>query len=88
MKFKPIKNRVAFVRIKSKLETDSGIIIQSDASQGADQGRVFAVGPDVQEIKENDQIIPDWTKVKVSVIDNNPIYILAEENVNAIIEGE
>lgn len=86
MAFKPLKNNIACVRVKSKYETDTGIIIESDASNGADRARVFAIGPDVTLVNEKDLIIPDWTKVRMTNVEGNPIYILKEDDVNAIIE--
>lgn len=86
-KLVPLKDKVAVVRIKSKLESDSGIVIEMERSDGADKAKVIATGPDVPDIIEvGKTLLIDWTKVVHTTIENNPVYVLSQDDVLAIIE--
>lgn len=82
----PIKNKLAVVRIKSKLETDSGIVIESTRSEGVDKAKVIAIGPEVDLVEVGQTLLIDWTKVVHTTIENNPVYILSQDDVNAVLE--
>lgn len=85
-KLVPIKDRIAVVRIKSKLESESGIIIESDRGDGADKAKVIAIGPLVDMVEVGQTLLINWSKVGMTMIENNPVYILSQDDVNAIIE--
>ena len=85
-KLVPIKDKVAVVRIKNKLESDSGIIIESDRSAGVDKAKVIAVGPLVDLVEVGDVLLIDWTKVQHATIENNPVYLVSQNDINAILE--
>lgn len=82
----PIKDRLAVVRIKSKLESESGIIIETERRDGADKAKVIAIGPLVDLVEVGQTVIIDWSKVSVTTIENNPVYILSQKDINAVIE--
>lgn len=85
-KLVPIKDKVAVVRIKNKLESDSGIIIESERSVGADKAKVIAIGPNVDLVEVGDVLLIDWTKVQHATIENNPVYLVSQNDINAILE--
>lgn len=82
----PIKDKIAVVRIKNKLETDSGIIIESTRSEGVDRAKVIAIGPNVDLVQVDQTVLIDWSKVSHATIENNPVYVLSQDDVNAILE--
>ena len=86
MKLVTLKDNIAVVRLKSKLETDSGIIIQSERSVSIDRAKVITVGPEADLVKVGDTILIDWSKVRQMMIENNPVFVLSQKDVTAIFE--
>jgi len=86
MKLLPLKKNIAVVRLKNKLETDSGIIIESTRSQGVDKAKVIAIGPEVDLVKIGDTLLIDWNKVKQTIIENNPVFILSQDDISGVFE--
>jgi co-chaperonin GroES (HSP10) len=86
-KLTPIKDRVAVVRLKSKLESDSGIIIESNRSEYADQAKVIAVGPTVDLVKVGDTILLDWRQVQQTIIEGAPVFLLSQNDIHGVIEN-
>lgn len=86
MKLLPLKDKIAVVRIKNKLETDSGIALTKNTSE-VDRARVIAIGPLVDSVKMDDVLLIDWNKSSVTKIDDIPVYMIAEEHVVAVYES-
>jgi co-chaperonin GroES (HSP10) len=86
MKLTTLKDNIAVVRLKSKLESESGIIIESTRSIGADKAKVISVGPLVDEVKVGDTILIDWSKVRQMMVENNPVFVLSQKDVTAVFE--
>lgn len=85
-KLLPVRNNIAVVRIKNKLESESGIIIESDRSVGADKAKIIAVSLAVTGYEVGQTLLIDWSKVHHNTIENNPVYILNVEDVLAVYE--
>lgn len=85
-KLLPVRENIAVVRIKNKLESESGIIIESDRSVGADKAKIIALAPAVTGYEVGQTILIDWTKVHHHTIENNPVYLLNVEDVLAVLE--
>jgi co-chaperonin GroES (HSP10) len=84
--FKPLKDNVAVVKLKNKIESEAGLIIESLGSDGMDRAKVYAVGPDVTLVGVADTLYIDWTKAKQGVIDGIPLFIIKEEDIHAVLE--
>jgi len=82
----PIRDKVAVVQLKNSTTTDSGIILQGDVSQEAKRGKVIAVGPEVQDVKEGDVVLLDWVHAIQSKIENIPFFLIKEQHVIAVVE--
>lgn len=82
----PIKDKVAVVRIKSELKTESGIVLEGVRTGEVDKAKVFAIGPEVDMVEVGNVVLIDWTKVQHATIENNPVYILSQENIHAVLE--
>lgn len=82
----PIKNRVAVIRVKSELQTESGIVLEGVRSGQVDKAKVIAIGPLVDVVEVGNTVYIDWSKVIVTTIENNPVYILSQEDINAVLE--
>ena len=83
----PIKDRVAVVRVKSELQTESGIVLDGVKSGQADKAKVIAIGPLVDMVGVGDTILLDWSRVVVTTIENNPVYLLSQDDINAVLES-
>lgn len=83
----PIKNRVAVVRIKTELQTESGIVLEGVRSGQVDKAKVIAIGPLVDMVEIGNTILIDWSKVVVTTIENNPVYILSQDDIHAVLES-
>lgn len=85
-KIRPIKDRVACVRLKKETKTNSGIILTKEDSAEVDQAEVIATGPDVTLVEVGQRILIDWSKASVATMDGIPTYLVAEEHVVGIFE--
>lgn len=82
----PIKNRVAVIRVKSELQTESGIVLEGVRSGQVDKAKVIAIGPLVDVVEVGNTVYIDWSKVVVTTIENNPVYLLSQDDINAVLE--
>jgi co-chaperonin GroES (HSP10) len=85
-KLVPIKDRVAAVRIKSELKTESGIVLENTRTGEVDKAKVIAIGPLVDLVEIGQTILIDWSKVQVATIQGAPVYILSQDDIHGIIE--
>lgn len=86
MNIKPLKDRVACVRLKKETKTASGIVLTKEDSAEVDQAEVVAIGPNVTLVEIGQKILINWNKVAVATIDGIPTYLVAEEDVVGIFE--
>lgn len=60
MNFQPLGNRVLVERVEEPTKTPSGIIIPDNAKEKPLEGKVLAIGPEVEEeghIKVDDRVV-------------------------------
>ena len=57
MNFKPLGDRLLVERVEEVNTTASGIIIPDNAKEKPSQGKVLAIGSDVEEVKEGDVVV-------------------------------
>ena len=57
MNFKPLGDRVLVQRVEETNTTASGIIIPDNAKEKPSEGKVLAIGSDVEEVKEGDIVV-------------------------------
>ncbi len=83
---KPLGDRVVIEPIEQEEKTASGIVLPDTAKEKPQQGKVLAVGPDVEgEISVGDRVLYAkyaGTEVKV---DDQEVLILSESDVLALI---
>jgi len=86
MKFKPMKDRV-FVSYSDEPEkTAGGIYVPDTAKEKPQKGRVEAVGSEVKDVKEGDEVMFEkYSGAKIK-IDNVEHLIIKEEDILGIIE--
>lgn len=82
---KPLEDYVVLSFEKEEKTTKSGIILTTEEKDKPAMGKVLAVGPKVENLKENDQVIYQsysGTKVK---LDGREYLIIQAKNILAII---
>jgi len=57
MNFQPLGNRVLVERLEEATTTASGIIIPDNAKEKPSQGKIVAIGSDVEEIEIGDTVV-------------------------------
>ena len=57
MNFQPLGNRVLVERLEEATTTASGIIIPDNAKEKPSQGKIIAIGDEVEEITEGDVVV-------------------------------
>ena len=57
---KPLRDNIIVTRIPGETETAGGIILKS--SQGPDRAKVVALGPLVDEVAIDDELLINWNK--------------------------
>ncbi len=57
MNFKPLGDRVLVERVEETNTTASGIIIPDNAKEKPSEGKVLAIGSDVEDVKEGDVVV-------------------------------
>ena len=85
-KLTPIKDKVAVVRLKSELKTESGIVLEGTRSNEVDKAKVIAIGPLVDLVEIGQTVLIDWSKVNVTTIEGAPVYLLLQADIHAVVE--
>ena len=82
----PLGTKILAAEIKKERKSESGIILENVSSvKETAAARILAVGPDVKNVKANDEVYIDWSKTKLVVVEGLQRVILDEEDVHAII---
>jgi co-chaperonin GroES (HSP10) len=82
---KPLRNNVLVAQIKEERNTESGIIL-TGPDVASKNGKVLAIGPDVEYVSVGETVVPDWSKGNPTTVDGIQCVIISEENILAVIE--
>lgn len=86
MNLQPLADRLVIEQVAAEEVSASGIILPDSAKEKPSEGKVLAVGKDVQEIKVGDKVLYGKygpTEIKV---DGKEVLIAKEEDVLAVIK--
>jgi len=84
-KLKPLGHKIVVERTQAVEKTAGGIVIPDTAKEKPEQGKVIAVGQDVEEIKVGDVIVfGNFAATEVKV-DGKEYLIVCEKEVLAVI---
>jgi len=89
MKFKPLGNRILVERIDEPEKTPSGIIIPDNAKEKPLEGKVLAIGPEVEEeghIKVGDRVVFAKYSGTDITLEGQEYLILQTDDVLGILE--
>ncbi len=84
MNFKPLGDRVLVERVEETNTTASGIIIPDNAKEKPSEGKVLAVGSDVEEVKEGDVVVFGKYSGTDLVLDGNEYLVLEVSDILGI----
>ena len=84
MNFKPLGDRVLVERVEETNTTASGIIIPDNAKEKPSEGKVLAVGSDVEDVKENDVVVFGKYSGTELVLDGNEYLVLEVSDILGI----
>lgn len=83
---KPIKSNVIVELIEKEKISTGGIVLSKTDPNEANRGLVVAIGPDVVDVKVNDEILPNWNAARKTKYEDTTYFILPEEEVVLIFE--
>ena len=84
MNFKPLGDRVLVERVEETNTTASGIIIPDNAKEKPSEGKVLAIGSDVEEVKEGDIVVFGKYSGTELVLDGNEYLVLEVSDILGI----
>ena len=87
MTIKPLADRLVIEQVQAEEVSASGIILPDSAKEKPSEGKVMAVGKDVEEVKVGDVVLYakyGTTEVKV---DGKEVVLAKEEDILGIVKG-
>lgn len=89
MNFQPLGNRVLVERVEEPAKTPSGIIIPDNAKEKPLEGKVLAIGPEVEEegqIKVGDRVVfAKYSGTEIN-LEGNEYLILQTDDILGILK--
>lgn len=85
MKFRPLKDRVFVSYTEDVEKTAGGIYVPDTAKEKPQSGKVEAVGSEVKEVKEGDEVMFDRYSGSKIKIDGAEHLIIKEEDILGIV---
>ena len=82
MNLRPLKDKLVVEQIEKETTTLSGIVLTSVDRDAQTEGRVLAIGPDVEYVNVGDRLIVDWSKSSRS----GNFWFVKEQDVVAVLE--
>lgn len=82
----PIKKNVIVELIEKERVTSSGIVLASADREEANRGVVIAIGPQVEDVKVGDEILPNWNAGRQAKYENKDYWIINEDDIVLIFE--
>jgi len=86
MNFQPLGNRVLVERVEEQTTTASGIIIPDNAKEKPSQGKIVAVGSDVEHISAGDTVVFGKYSGNDISLDGKEYLILDADDIFGIIK--
>ena len=87
MNIKPTRKNILVAQVARQTISSGGIIIEGARSTNDHQlARALAIGPEVEFVKEGDELLIDWAKGSVIDVEGQQRVLISEDNVIAIID--
>jgi co-chaperonin GroES (HSP10) len=88
MILKPIKKNVIVSLIQKSKVSEGGIILKRADPTEVNQARILAIGDGVTLVEVGQKVLPNWNKATKTVHDSKEYYIVPEDEIVLIFEGE
>lgn len=85
---KPIKKNVIIKAIEKEKVSSGGIILADVDREAATKGQVIAIGTEVTEVQVDEVILPNWQKAKKSKFDDQEFWVIHEDDIILVFDGE
>ena len=85
---KPIKKNVIVKAIEKEKVSSGGIILADVDREAATKGQVVAIGTEVTEVQVDEVILPNWQKAKKSKFDDQEFWVIHEDDIILVFDGE
>lgn len=85
---KPIKKNVIVKAIEKEKVSSGGIILADVDREAATKGQVVAIGKEVTEVQVDEVILPNWQKAKKSKFDDQEFWVIHEDEIILVFDGE
>jgi chaperonin GroES len=85
---KPIKKNIILEAIKKDTVSKGGIIMQSADAEEATRGKILATGPEVTIVSTGQVVLPNWQKAKKVKYEASEYWIVNEDDLVLVFEGE
>ncbi len=86
MNFQPLGNRTLVERLEEATTTASGIIIPDNAKEKPSQGKVIAIGDEVEQIAVNDVVVFGKYAGNEITIDGATYLIIESDDIYGIMK--
>jgi len=84
-KLKPLGDKLVIERLEAVSKTAGGIMIPDTAKEKPEQGKVVAVGKDVKEVKQGDNVLFGKYATTEVKVDGKEYLLVKEEDILAVI---
>jgi co-chaperonin GroES (HSP10) len=87
---KPIKSKILIQLHNNEKETvlESGIVLTTKDRDEAQLAKVLAIGPEVEFVKVDDIILPNWNQAAPTKFEKEDYFLVKEDDVVMIVEDE
>lgn len=82
----PIKKNVILELIEKEKTTASGIVLTKADPNEANRGKVIAIGPEVEDVKVGDEVLPNWNQGRKLKYDDKEIWVVSEDHIVLVFE--
>jgi chaperonin GroES len=85
---KPIKSNIILEAVKKDTVSKGGIVLASVDAEAVSKGKILAVGPDVTLVNVGQTVLPNWQKAKKVKYETLEYWIVHEDDLVLVFEGE
>jgi chaperonin GroES len=85
---KPIKANIILEAVKKDTVSKGGIVLASADREEVSRGKILAIGPEVTIVEVGQVVLPNWQKAKKVKYEMVEYWIVDEEDLVLVFEGE
>lgn len=85
---RPIKKNVILKLIQKEKVSKGGIVLAEVDREEASKGTVISIGTEVTLVEVDQIVLPNWQKAKKTKFEDDEFWIVDEDDIILIFEGE